>query len=545
MGKASWREYLFPLAIGLFFVALGTLPYLYAYQTTPEDSTFMGFVGRGTPGANGYLMFAKQVRDGGHLMENQFSPKPLPRAYFNLEWYVFGKFSGLTGLSLIATFHVFRVLTVLGYVCAVYFLASCCIAHVGLRRLAVSLITLGSGLGWPLWIAGRVSGFDFPESIDLRGVCVPGHLVNKPHFIRAGLFAALKYGLLLRGEQTGKRRYFVASGLAALAHASLHPYPLPTNYLVYAGFPAVLCLRDGHFSLARFKNYALAGLILFPAVLYYAWMAHTNVLGMEGWTRQSLFLVETLVWLGIPAVAVVVYFLGTGFTVERIRTARPETLLIVLWLVMAWFVVNLYPYFPAGHESAIYPYMIAPALLLVLGPVPAWRRWARARGWPWARGTLAACLLVLACMPSSVYVYTRFFRDLHHTPRHMPWRFYLPNSLLDAMAWLDKNTPKGSVVLASPETAQFIPRLTHNKVVAGHDMISPNHHQKAADIWRFYHAPGDAGFKDWFAAKNRVKYVLLGPFEDPGTGLAPEELDWLKPAYESRGVRVFRVVWPG
>ena len=46
-------------------------------------------------------------------------------------------------------------------------------------------------------------------------------------------------------------------------------------------------------------------------------------------------------------------------------------------------------------------------LLFLIGPVPAYLRWAKRRGWPWACGPLAACVLVLASMPSSAYVYNR------------------------------------------------------------------------------------------------------------------------------------------
>lgn len=540
--RVAWREYLFPLGLGLLMAALGTVPYVYAHLTTPQGEHFMGFIGRGTPGANGYFMLARQVQDAGHLMTNQYSPQPLPQTYFNLEWWLFGKCAKLTRLGLLGTFHLWRVLTALGYCAAIYFLASRCLASVRMRQLALTLITLGAGFGWIVWMLSQLLGHDLGEPLDIRGVCIPGYLVNKPHFVRAGLFAALKYGLLITGEQTGRRRYFLLSGLAALVHAEMHPYPLPETCLVYALFPMLLCLREGRFRLTRFTNYILAGAMLLPTIVHYAWLVHDDTLGMAGWTRQSLFVLETLLWLGLPATAICVYFLATGFDIARIRSARPSTLLITLWLFIAWILVNAYPFFNAGHEAAVYCYTAAPVLLFVIGPVAAWHRWTRRRGWPWARGTLAAALLVLACMPSSVYVYTRFFRDLHRSVAPAPWRYYLPDALYQSILWLDANTPAGAVVLANPATAQFIPRMTHNRVVSGHDMLSPYYHQRNGDIARFYQLTGEEGQKRWLIRSNHVAYVMLGPFEKT-ENLFPEQHPWLALVHEDRDVRIYRVDW--
>jgi len=539
--RALPREYVFPLALGVLFAVLGSLPYVYAWRTTPPGEHFMGFVGRGTPGANGYLMFARQVMDHGHLMVNQYAPQPTPHTYFNLEWWVFGKSAKLTGLGLMGAFHLWRVLSALGYCCAVYFLASRCLGTVGMRRLALALITFGAGLGWVVWLLSRGTGLDLGEPLDLRGVCIPAYLVNKPHFIRAGLFAALKYGLLIAGEQTGRRRYFVYSGLAALAHAALHPYPIPETCLVYAAFPALLCLCDGRFSLARFKPYVLAGAFLIPAIAHYAWLLHDDTLGMAGWSRQSLFLLETLIWIGIPSVALLGWFLATGFDLARVRAARPSTLLLVLWLFTAWLLVNAYPCFNAGHEAAVYCYTVAPVLLFLIGPGAAFRRWARERGWTDARLAAAGALLVVACTPSAVYAHARFYTGLHRVDPDAPWRYYLSDPLYASIAWLGENTPHGSVVLASPATAQFIPRMTHNRVVSGHDMLSPHYHQRNGDIWRFFHSPGEEGHKRWLVRSNHVDYVLTGPFEGE-QAIAPGAFPWLEQVHEDRGVRVYRVL---
>ncbi len=548
-GPAPPREYLFPLALAVAFVVLGSAPYVYGYWTAPEGTEFMGFVGRGTPGANGYLMLARQVADGGHLMQNQYTPAPTPYTYFNLEWWLFGQCARVSGLSLMGVFHVWRVLTVLAYFAALYWFAGLCLPTRGMRRYAVLLVTIGTGFGWIVWGVNRFLGLDLPLPADLGGVCVPGYLVSKPHFMRAAVFALLKYGLLLRGEQTGKARYFALSGVAALGHSAIRPYHLPETYLVYALLPLLLCWKDGRLDLRRLGRYALAGLVLLPAVAYYAWMAWENTLGMAGWQRDSLFLLQLALWLGWPFVVLCVYFLLRGFAPERVRAAGVPALLLGLWLLIAWLLLNTSPYFSAGQELAFFALTTVPPIAVLLGP------WREARGWlagrapglaAWleapGRARLLAAALLLAAMPGTIYVYANFFRDLHRERPGSIWRYYLDDSVAGAVQWLGvQGHETAPVLLASPATAQFVPRLADVRVVCGHDMLSPYFAQERGYVERFYRDTADVGYKRWLAERCRVDYVLVGPEERALGAFDAPAIPWLEPVFTQDDVTLYAV----
>ncbi|MCC6143758.1 MAG: hypothetical protein IT368_08115, partial [Candidatus Hydrogenedentes bacterium] len=193
MNGINRREFLFPFLLALAFIAVGSLPYWYGYATAHDDEVFMGFVGRGTPGAQGYLMLAQQVMGDRQLMENKMTNEPLPRTYVNVEFWLYGKFAKYTGLGLMGTFHAWRALTAIAYLCIIYFLAALGLPTVFLRRTALLLIALGSGLGWIIWCINVMTPLDLPLPLDLNGVAISGYLMNKPHFIRGGLFAALQY----------------------------------------------------------------------------------------------------------------------------------------------------------------------------------------------------------------------------------------------------------------------------------------------------------------------------------------------------------------
>jgi hypothetical protein len=510
MGVLQRKEFVFPILLSIAFIVLGSFPYWYGYATAAEDEVFMGFVGRGTPGAQGYLMLARQVMDDGHLMENKMTPEPLPDTYFNLEYWLFGKFAKHTGLGLLGTFHAWRAMTVIGYLCAVYFLAALCLPSLFQRRIALLLIACGSGLGWMIWTVNTFTPLQLDPSLDLKGVAIPGYLVNKPHFIRGGLFAVLQYACLILGERSGKRRYFVYCGLAALAHSIIRPYHLPETYLILALFPILLCAREGRIDYRRLGNYFTAGLVLFPVVLYYGWMAYENTLGMAGWKRQSLFLLQDFFWMGIPFVVVSAHFACLGFS--RWRSAPVEYVLIALWLFTAWCLNQTFPYFTAGHELAFYAYTTVPPLLLFGVTIPTLGRLlpASLTEAVATRRRLAAAALLLATLPTSVYVYANFFTDLH---QDTPWTHYLKKDVHASLSWLEENTSPDSVILASHDTSQFVPVLADRKVVSGHDMLTAWYEQKNGEVQRFFATPDDLDFKREMITRYRITHIIEGPDE--------------------------------
>lgn len=551
--RDAYREYLFPLMIAAVLIILGTIPYVYGYRTAPEGEAFMGFVGRGTAGLNGYLMLAHQVEQGHHLIENKATPEPLPRTYFNLEWWCFGMAARLSGLSLIVVFHLDRVLTVLLFVCGVYYLARRCLDTPAQRRYALLLVVLSSGLGWILWLGAKTTGLDLPKSydwpsLDLQGVSAFAYLINQPHFMRAAAASAFMYGFLLAGEETGKWRYFVLGGLAALTHSAIRPYHIPETYLVLALFPALLCLREGKFRVARFLPYALVGLIHFPAVPYYAYMAFENTLGMSGWQRYSRFLFSTVVWMGLPFLLICCAFVWNG--ARGLRSARSGTLLLGSWIFVSWLLVNTYPYFRAAHEAAFIAYAIVPGILAVAGPLPALHRFLEERGYAarllsWVpkrekRLAVLATVFLLLCVPSNVYAFARVFRDLHDPV--YPQVYYLDEGTLAGLRWLAANTDPGEVVLASHGVSQFVPRFANNKVVTYHDMLTADYYAKSQQVAQFFQNPDEDGFKLWLVREYGVDYVFLGPRERALGGLNPEEHAWMTLVFQAAGVSIYRSV---
>ena len=238
------REWLFPLLLALFFAAVGTAPYVHGYLSAGPDEQFMGIIGRGTPGANSYLAFARQVAEGRHLVTNLYNPHAPAHAYFHAEWWIMGMVSRITGVPLLFWFHAGRILSAAAFLLAAYYLCAVFLPERAARRGGLALIAFGAGFGWILVGANATLGTDLTLPLDTRGVTIFGYLMNKPHFIRAGAFAALQYAWLIRGIQTGNVRYFLLSGLAASGHSLVRPYHIPEACLVLLLFLGIRTLYD-------------------------------------------------------------------------------------------------------------------------------------------------------------------------------------------------------------------------------------------------------------------------------------------------------------
>ncbi|MBX3179493.1 MAG: hypothetical protein KF886_19225 [Candidatus Hydrogenedentes bacterium] len=527
------RAWGFPLLLAVFFVAVGSAPYLYGYAIADEDEVFAGFVGRGTPGANSYFAFARQAAEGPALVTNLYAPESPSRAYFNPEWWVMGQAARWSGWTLETWFHIGRAISAAAFLLAAYHLCAVFLARERDRQAALLLIAFGAGFGWIVVAANALTGAGLPPTNDAQGVTVFGYLMNKPHFMRAGAFAALQYAWLIRGDQTGRRRYFALSGLAAAGHSVIRPYHIPESCLVLALYVAARSLRDP----ALFRPVSIRAAIALaahaPAIAWQAWIFLRNPLGlgaMDAWSAPGVF--ELIGWFGLPLAAILIHL---GFVVVRGEGWKPSLSAPVIWLAAAALLGQAAPWFPWGVES-YFAWVLAPPLLFMRHTAPALIGWTGAGP---SRRLLTACLIALAALPTNLLVYADFFRGLHApTP---PWRYFVSSEVLSALDWLSENAPEEAVVLASHDTSQFIPRYANFKVVTGQDALTPNYREANAHMARFFQSGDDDGFKRWLRARHGVAYVLHGPWERALGDFDPAAHAWLQPLHTTGDVTVYRV----
>lgn len=396
------QNYTLVVILAVIFIAVSSLPYIYAHIRFCPGWDFMGLIGRDLHGGNMYFMYARQSKDGFNLFQNQLTPELLPRTFFDLEWWLFGRFARWFGLSLIVVFHIDRVLTVLFFFVAAFFLIAQCLPGRRERIFALILMIFGAGLGWLPWSAAKLMGEPPPFLRDIDGVTIFGYLINKPHFIRVAGLIALSYAFLLVGNRTKQMRYYVYSGLCAFCHASIRPYGIPEFYGVCAVMPVLLSFKKGEWSFSTFLPYGVAAAVPLPMVAYYAYLWYAAPLGVLEIELRPLYFIDYFFWAGVALV--VIFFRFESFV--HLSQKSVPTLLLTLWFLTAFLIAQSYPYYKSGEEG-FFAMVLVPAILATSGPL---RKLALSK-----RRTLVIAFLFF-CSISSVIVYGKMFTQLKGCP---------------------------------------------------------------------------------------------------------------------------------
>ncbi len=110
--KGHW---LFLLVVTVVLVTLQYLPYIYHASQTPEDRVYLG-AERYAPDYYIYLFYFNQGALGRTSVLNYYTNLPHDGSLVHIEYLVAGKIGSLLGLSLPATFYLFRTLTLVFYI---------------------------------------------------------------------------------------------------------------------------------------------------------------------------------------------------------------------------------------------------------------------------------------------------------------------------------------------------------------------------------------------------------------------------------------------
>jgi len=519
----SKQEFFFPLVLGIIICIVCTFPYLYGKYLEREKGVFMGMVGRGTAGSFGYIMFQRQAWEGKWWLTNQCTTNSPQNSYFNVEWWFLGRMARLLHISVIGFFHVDRCLSVFLFLFAVYYFLAIIFDSIYQRKFVLLLITFGSGFGWFIGVLNHYLHLSLPLSWDMEGIQIFSYLVCKPHFIRSITLAVLMYAFLIRGFQTGKTKYFILCGIMALLHSLMRPYLIPESYIMFALVPVLFCAIQKKFEWKWFYLCAIPAVIHAPAILYYLWVSVSDALGMSGWSENYQFmgkpgfLIEYVLGIGWTWMICMIFFV---YLVKKCRE-RISFLVIFVWLMVAWGICNLYPYWKAGQESGLYAFLIVPPILSVIGPYP-WindyitqhttteNKVLRFLSFLFSKKLLLAILIILISIPTTIFVYYSMFRDLKYG--HPQWAYFLSEDENAVLEYLKKNGKEEDVVIASPKTSQFIFAFTPCRTVTGHFMLTKDYAPKTGDVFRFYTC-GDLSTMEEILKKYKVKYILDGLYE--------------------------------
>ncbi len=195
--RAAERRWVWLFALGV--MSLTMVPYLAGFAFEGTDRVFTGFV-FGVDDGNSYIAKMLSGAFGAWLFKTPYTPYPQGGVLAYLPFILLGKLAAppATHTQLVVLYHLFRLAAGILAIHATYDFLSVFLQTLSIRRWALTLATLGGGLGWALVLSGRDTWlgslpleYYSPESFGFLALYGLPHLAMARAFLLWGLRAYL------------------------------------------------------------------------------------------------------------------------------------------------------------------------------------------------------------------------------------------------------------------------------------------------------------------------------------------------------------------
>lgn len=436
------------LIVSCLVIFLVTVPYLFAFQAGTAENEFGGFLINPFDG-HSYLAKMQQGNQGNWKFVLPYTAEPGEGAYLFLFYIFLGHFARIIDLPLIAIFHSARV------ICAIFLLWTLnkffrfIFDNEKAQTLGFSIAALGSGLGWIAVIFGKfTSDFWVAEAYSFLS------MYTNPHF---SLGLGLMILALIPREQ---KQYYVYLGLG-LALGIVQPFAVVIVILILS-IQAVLDLYTTNEDLLlkikdsyQIKKLLAVGIGGGAILIYQYWAIITDPV-LSIWNRQNITESPEVIDLIISlSPCLILALLGL---VDGWRSVKGKTLVI-------WFVASLtLAFIPWNLQRRFLTGIFIPLAGLSVFGIEALKRKSK------LNTITVSAILFCIILPTNLIVILSGIQAAAFQDKQV----YLSSDLMKSLVWLDDNTSRDSLVLASEKNGLYIPSISGRKVVYGHPFETIN-----------------------------------------------------------------------
>lgn len=525
------------ILIGLVFLLLVSIPFLYAWGAAGKGEIFGGFLFNPLDG-NTYLAKIHAGYTGHWRYTFPYTAGSSEGGYLFTFYLTLGHLARFMRLKPLTIFHLARLVSAIVLLLALYRFYQLTLPSARTARLSWIMAVLGSGLGWlalpfgmismDMWVAeaypflSAYANPHFPLSLTLLCILITGHLTRQSKPTKDTL--------------TSNWRVALGAGIAAVLLGILSPFGVIVGIALLACMAglAEIAWRDRLTAkrwLSRAVGAALGG---FPILAYDYWLTTSDPI-IAGWNAQNLTPSAPVSDLLISFSPYLLFSLIGILGVLRWITNKPASPNLLtntaqLQLLLVWAGLGIViAYIPLGLQRRFLLGLLVPlagiASVFII-------RWWDAQKPRWIRLALVG-LLVLAFPTNLMIIFTSF----HGVKTHEPI-FFLNQDEMLAFEWMDSSTPQEAVVLAAPQTGMFLPAYTGKRVVYGHPFETVNAEEKQAEVTYFYSGQMNPNEVGEFLLENQVTFIFCGPREKALGGWIPDSL--AEPVFEQGEVVIYR-----
>ncbi len=538
------REWRFVVLVLALLLLLTSLPYAFAYLTTPPDKQYMGIMVN-VPDHVQYFAWLRGF-ESANLIPNTLTPEPNKPIFFNLLWWMLGRLARVLGWDYAAMFQVLRVTATAAFGWLLYRMCAWFLPDVFQRRVAFLVTLLASGFGWVLIALKYLLKLpEYPLDINLLIFIVEPNtffgILATPHLVGAALYM-LAFDLILRGEAKSQWRYAVAAGLWTLFLGWQHTYDLFLVYGILGAYGLLKIARD-----RRVPTYLVGAGLIVGALSCWPGLYSVLLTSRDPiWKQVLAQFGDAGVFTPNPLLLPVLMgfaFLLALFTLFKDRFWQLRALDDNALFLVAWFWMNaLLIYLPTDYQiKMLNGWQVPIALLATRGLFQYLAPWAK-RLWAGREAVvqrgLAVALLVLV-LPTNLYLWAWRFLDLN---RH-DYPYYLHRTEVAALECLRDYGSSDEVVFASLTLGQYVPALTGKPAFVAHWAQTVNYAEKLQQSQDFYGAQSDEEWRLALLREYNVRYVLHGPAERALGEYNPAHTSFLQPLPEcsSPDIVLYRV----
>ena len=577
------------IVVGAIALALTMIPYLLGYAFS--GSRHFMWLGYNLDDSCVYLSWLRQAAEGSHRVLNMFTTEAQRGREADPLFLVLGVTARLFHLPLLFVLHASRIVFGGCLLAIVWRIIRRSTNSVSAQKLAFLFICFGSGLGWipGLWPT-PIDAWQ-PEAITFLS------LYLSPLFCFSLALQALSVLYFVKAIHSGNAKYAVYAGLAVSLLGLTHTYDVVTMLAVFGAFAFVSPLLKLTTRAAQVCIFAaIVTVIAAPSVLYVYHELQTEKvfrLRMEVLTASGplwhLYMGYGLLMAGAicGAVRIVQATIQDRNGAVRLANEELETrasqndqasqesmrVMLVVWMVVnvavSYLPVKVFPFQRKMLQGAHIPITI----LAGIGAAFLMEH-VRALKSPWRFNTAAATIIFVLSLSNVMFVLRdidSFENDLIQTTHmHRP---YISQGEMEALRWIERNTPRGTAIQPLPWLATegphfrpvdvtlacFTPGLTNRPVYCGHWGETPDYPTKLSELDKF--ALPEPRMTDEariaLLRKMRVQYIVFSQKqpEDSQLGMDADKLmpmfrhnvpvpDYLQQVYSNADADVYKVNLP-
>ncbi|GAB4112065.1 MAG: hypothetical protein Fur005_14250 [Roseiflexaceae bacterium] len=457
----EWRIVAFMIVAILLVTAI---PYAYAATTVPEGKYYTGLM-LGVPDHLQYFAWMRDLAEQ-PLAANRLTPEANDPAFFNLLWWMVGRFAAATGMELPLLYALLRVCAVALCLSTGYAFFSVTIPNMKLRRLAFIIFSISGGLGI-IWVIAKYAlnlpEVPFPDDVYTSEANTFFMSLSFPHFTLASALLTGIFALMIYAMKTRQYRYAVGAGVVSIILGMQHTYDLITVYGVLCLFGALRWMRDRRFPTFLFACGLIVVALSAPPAFYMFLLVKLNPIWGEvlaQFDNAGVFtppIYRLFILLGIPFILALI-----AFRPKMLQSKSDAELFVASWFVAHFALV----YIPTDFQiHMLLGWQVPIAVLAAIALSTIIAPWLHKRLKLSPTLTSAAVgLIVLSTLATNAYLLG--WRVLDMSRYENP--YFLTSNEVAVLDWLEQNTTRNDVVMATLEIGQFVPMWSDSRAFVAH-----------------------------------------------------------------------------